>query len=113
MLDGAAARLRFHQLDAVVFEQGFDVIADVAQRLAEFLGELVGARDPFVKGAEDLDAQGMRKGLSELLRNALWGSAGLWQGKEPPFLTRAGGTVVARTPELLDKYSKTLRRYRS
>jgi len=45
MLDGAAARLGFDQFDAVEFEQCFDVVADVAERLPELLGELVGARD--------------------------------------------------------------------
>src|SRR5437868_6228317 len=104
VLDRAAARLGFDEFDAVVFEERFDVVADVAEGLAEFLRELVRTRDPFVEGAEDSNPQGMRKRLRDLLGNALWGSAGLWQGG-PPFLARAGETFGGRTPELLDKYS--------
>ena len=81
VLDRTAARLGFDEFDAVVLEQRFDVVADVAERLAEFLGELVRARDPFVQGAEDANAQRVGQGLRKLLGNALWGSAGLWQGR--------------------------------
>jgi len=71
-VDGTPSRLRFDQFDAVVFEQRLDVVADVAKRLAKFLGELVRARDPLAEGREDADAQRVRERLRELLGDALW-----------------------------------------
>ena len=79
VLDGTATGLGFDQFDAVVFEQRLDVVADVAERLAEFLGELVGARDPFLQGREDANAQRVGERLRELLGDALWGRSGLSQ----------------------------------
>src|SRR5215218_10182419 len=51
----------------------------------------------------------MGKGLRKLLRDALWGRAGLWQ-RRSSVSSLGRGDVGGKTPELLDKYSKTLRR---
>jgi thioredoxin reductase len=71
VLDRAAARLGFDQFDAVVFEQCFDVVADVAERFAEFLGELVRARDAAVERGQDLHPQRMRERFRQLLGDSL------------------------------------------
>ena len=80
VLDGTAARLGFDQFDAVELEQGFDVVADVAERLAEFLGELVGAGDAVVQRGEDAHPQRVGERLRELLGDALGGGSGLRHG---------------------------------
>jgi hypothetical protein len=68
VLQRAAARLGANELETVELAQDAHVVADVAQRLTERVGELAGARDAvFAQALQDPEAEAMGEGFGEPL----------------------------------------------
>ena len=68
MLQRAAARLGANQLEAVELAQDAHVVADIAQRLTERVGELTRAGHAvFVQALEDPEPEPMRQGFGDPL----------------------------------------------
>src|SRR3954467_1632532 len=67
VLDRAAPGLRAHQLDHVEVGQEAHVVADVAERLVELLGEFAGTGHLLVEQREHSDPERVREGLHDPL----------------------------------------------
>ena len=65
VLQRAAARLRPHELDAVVVAQHPHVVGDDAERSAELHGEVARARDALAEPLQDACAQRMSQGFRD------------------------------------------------
>ncbi len=65
VLEGAADGGGAHELDRFELRQDLDVVADVPERLAQFLGELRRAGDALVEGLEDALAERVAERLHQ------------------------------------------------
>src|SRR5262245_56161603 len=97
MLQGAAPRLGLDQFDAAVFAQLADVVADVADPLAERLGELARAGRALVQHPHHFDPDRMTDRFGEPRVEAGLVSA-LFRHASPPFFLRLEWNVSVWEP---------------